>query len=288
MPPDLDVLRPVRVIRGLAQSPAPAFKAIHVDHEMLEGLFDPFLLVDHFEMNGVFFAPHPHAGFSVSTYLFEDSEGAFLNRDSLGDDLVVRPGGILWAHAGAGLQHEENPAAEGSRVHGLQTWVNVPASRKHAPPTREAFEAGRLPSMAAPGGAHVRVLAGEWDGVRAPGELPAPIRYLDVDVPAGAEMSFALEAGHNAFVLVLRGDGWTGPAERESPLGADHVSAFGRAGGRVRIRAGEGGMRVAFGSGRPLEIPIVQHGPFVGASQEDLRRYFESYRSGRMGSLAER
>ena len=57
---------------------------------------DPFLNFDDFRMSVPTFPPHPHAGFSAVTYMFEDSPGAFINRDSLGDRSRIGPGALHW------------------------------------------------------------------------------------------------------------------------------------------------------------------------------------------------
>jgi len=285
MSPSALILEPARIVAGHVQSPAPAFHAVHIDHEMLGDLFDPFLLIDHFVMTGPFFAPHPHAGFSVSTYLFTDSEGKFLNRDSLGEDLLVEPGGFLWAHTGAGLQHEENPAKEGPRVHGLQTWVNIPVAAKHTPPSRAAFTPDQIPKIAWTGGAEIRLLAGKLGTARGPEGPPNVTCYADVRMPPGSEAAFESASGENTFTFALEGEGRIGPREAGVPLAAAHVAAFGRESGRIMIRAGEAGLHLVLGSGTPLGIPIVQQGPFVASSREELREYIERFRAGKMGRL---
>jgi redox-sensitive bicupin YhaK (pirin superfamily) len=85
------------------------------------------MMFDHYRMSGPTFAPHPHAGLSAVTYVFEDSAGAIHNRDSLGHDLDVQPGEILWTQAGSGVVHDEYPAKHDASVHGLQLFVNLTA-----------------------------------------------------------------------------------------------------------------------------------------------------------------
>ena len=65
-------------------------------------LLDPFLMVDHFRMREAAFAPHPHAGFSAVTYLFDDSATGLVSRDSLGGEHAIAPGGLHWTLAGRG------------------------------------------------------------------------------------------------------------------------------------------------------------------------------------------
>ncbi len=285
MSPTPVILEPARIIAGHVQTPAPAFHAVHIDHHMLGNLFDPFLLIDHFRMNGPFFAPHPHAGFSVSTYLLPDSEGTFLNRDNLGADLWIGPGGLLWAHTGAGMQHEENPAETGPRVHGVQTWVNIPLAAKQGAPSRAAFGAERVPVLAWPGGAEVRLLAGTLGDARGPEGPPNVTCYAYVNMPGGSEAAFDSAHGENTLVFVLEGDGRVGPADADAALASGHVAAFGLETGRIVLHAGASGLRFMLGAGMPLGIPIVQQGPFVASSRDELRGYIEKYRSGGMGEL---
>ncbi|OWT80692.1 MULTISPECIES: pirin-like C-terminal cupin domain-containing protein [unclassified Achromobacter] len=59
------------------------------------GALSPFLGVDHYWMNGPTFPPHPHAGISAVSYLLLDSETGMTNRDSIGTDNLIRPGGKI-------------------------------------------------------------------------------------------------------------------------------------------------------------------------------------------------
>ena len=80
------------------QQMSPSFRSFG-----LRGLpgfpLDPFLNVDDFRMSQPTFPPHPHAGFSAVTLMLEDSRGAFVNRDSLGDRSRIAPGGVHWTMA---------------------------------------------------------------------------------------------------------------------------------------------------------------------------------------------
>lgn len=90
------------------------------------GSLDPFINLTDFRMLLPYFPAHPHAGFSVMTYMFEDSGGAFINRDSYGDHSRIEPGALHWTQAGRGNQHEEVPEVPGEDCHGLQTDVGRP------------------------------------------------------------------------------------------------------------------------------------------------------------------
>ena len=109
---------------------------------------DPFLLFDH--MGPVEFGPgegtgtpwHPHRGFETVTYLLE---GDMEHRDSMGNHGYLRSGDTQWMTAGSGVLHKEGPSsaaqATGGRSHGLQLWVNLPASLKMTTPAYQDLRA---------------------------------------------------------------------------------------------------------------------------------------------------
>jgi redox-sensitive bicupin YhaK (pirin superfamily) len=108
-------------------------------------LLDPFIMVDHFRMREAVFAPHPHAGFSAVTYLFDDSATGLISRDSLGGEHAIPPGGLHWTLAGRGVMHDEFPAAPGLEAHGLQIFVNLPADQKLRAPSVMRLSPEQMP-----------------------------------------------------------------------------------------------------------------------------------------------
>ena len=78
------------------------FAAQSYQHADFGGLMDPLIMVDHFVMTKPTFGTHAHAGLSAVTVMFEDSEGAFHNRDSVGNDLDLAPGDLYWFKAARG------------------------------------------------------------------------------------------------------------------------------------------------------------------------------------------
>ena len=83
---------------------AESFRAGDIGEAM-----DPLVTVDHYVMTETTFGAHPHAGMSAVSLLFEDSEGLFHNRDSLGNDFDLQPGDLYWLSAGSGAVHDESP-----------------------------------------------------------------------------------------------------------------------------------------------------------------------------------
>jgi len=85
------------------------FSAQSYRHSEFDGLMDPLIMVDHFVMTKPTFGTHAHAGLSAVTVMFEDSEGGFRNRDSLGNDIDLAPGDLYWFKAAKGAIHSEEP-----------------------------------------------------------------------------------------------------------------------------------------------------------------------------------
>src|SRR4029450_4423886 len=68
---------------------------------------DPYLTIDHLVISQPQFRPHPHAGFSAITLMFEDSPGSISNRDSTGTHTLLKPGDLHWTQARSGVVNEE-------------------------------------------------------------------------------------------------------------------------------------------------------------------------------------
>ena len=213
------------VVRAAAERMGEAFEARRLTAERFDGLMDPLLLVDHFRMSAETFAAHPHAGFSPLTLLFEDSSGSIRNRDSQGVDLVIAPGDLLWTLAGRGVIHLENPVTEGPVCHGLQIWVNLPAREKGREPLVRHLRARQIPAQVRPG-VRVRVVAGEWAGVRSPLEAPQPLALLDGFLAPGAPFGYELPPGWNGLLYLVEGGitlEWRG---RQIPLAGSEAIAL--------------------------------------------------------------
>lgn len=258
-----------------------------VDHNLFDqlGSLDPFINLDDFRMAQPFFGPHPHAGFSVMTYMFEDSPGAFVNRDSLGDHSRIAPGGLHWTQAGRGVQHEEVPEIPGVEGHGLQMWVDHAAADRLVPPGSHHVEPADVPEVQPAPGVRVRVLVGAFAGVAAP-FVPVPrITLLDVHLDAGAVVEVPAPSAHRALVLLVAGSGDAGPVEGAAPLGAHDAATFAQDGERIVLRAGPAGVHALVGHGAPLGGPTLFGGPFVMSSPEQLADAARRYRAGEMGRL---
>ena len=240
---------------------------------------DPFLMLDHFGSDNpdeyiAGFPEHPHRGFITFTYMLD---GHMEHRDSMGNRGDLKAGGVQWMKAASGVIHSEMPQQTNGLMRGFQLWINLPARDKMSDPAYQEFSSAAIPEVALDAG-RVRVLAGEFGGVRGVIEDSATdVLYLDVTLAAAARFSLPLSETHNAFVYVFEGAGRLAGQELQT-----HSLAVLGAGDAVEIAAGEEGARFILVAGRPIGEPVVQYGPFVMNTREEIEQAFADYRDDRL------
>lgn len=273
-----------RLVAGQPTSDGAGVRLVRVLGHDLHRRLDPFLMLDAFGSDQASdyiagFPNHPHRGFETVTYMLE---GRMLHRDSAGNEGLLASGDVQWMTAGRGLVHSEMPQQEEGRMEGFQLWLNLPARDKMCAPRYQDIGSGQIPQVALPHGDKVRVIAGSTHGVAgAVQRAHTEPTYLDVHLSAGAEFAHALPPAHNALVYVYRGSAWVG--EQEVPVQRMAVLANDEAADGVAVRAGAHGVRALIIAGRPLNEPIVQYGPFVMNTTQEIQQAVNDYRAGLMG-----
>lgn len=130
---------------------------------------------------------HPHRGFETVTIVYE---GEVEHGDNAGHSGRIGPGDVQWMTAGRGILHVEKHGREFSRRGGtlemIQLWVNLPARHKMTEPRYQGILAGDIPAAALENGAgEVRVVAGEFGGVRGPARTFTPVNVWDARLEGG-------------------------------------------------------------------------------------------------------
>lgn len=229
------------------------FRALTLRDHGRTGLMDPVLGVDHAYMAGPTFPPHSHAGFSAVSYVFADAGTGLKNQDSIGTKNLIRPGGLHWTAAGRGIVHEEVPADDGKIAHLFQIFVNLPASRRSAPPYAISLEPEDVPVVDVPG-AYIRVPLGEYGTARSPITPPTHINLLDITLESDAKLPVPIATHHNCFVIPVRGriivDGEEYDAEG-SDIPAFPASVDGKT---ILLEAIEARAQAAVFSGLPVQF----------------------------------
>lgn len=263
---------------------------------------DPFLMLDHF--GPTTYAPgeavgapdHPHRGQETVTYMLQ---GEFEHKDSWGNEGRLGPGWVQWMTAGSGLVHSETPSAkvmkEGGTVEGFQLWVNLPAKDKFVEPRYQDTAAERIPVVAIPGaseGSTVKVITGESCGASAVIDTKTPISYLDVKLAsAGDTLRQEFPKTYSVLVYVFRESLLLGDGEAVVKTG--QVAEFGEVeeegGTAVVLKAPEGikePVRALIIAGEPIKEPVVQYGPFVMNTREQIMDAIRDFQAGRMGRIS--
>ena len=259
-----------------------SFSVKSVDLGALRQSVSPLLVVDDFRVRGQPFGPHPHAGFAAVTYVFEDSSASLRSRDSLGHDLVVGPGGMVWSHAGKGMLHEELPADLRQELHGLQFFVNLQARNKVSPAHVFQLLPHEVPVWTDEHGTRVRVVVGSFRDRLSPLVPPEPFTLLDVNL--ASDLPLESVDGYSYVVYVIEGSARVRADHASRNLVAGEAVAFQGTGSvtlSVRHKA-----HLLILSGRRIDEPVVFRGPFAMNTQQQIADAFARFESGSMGHLA--
>ena len=269
-----------RVIEGQPTSDGAGVRLTRVLSRNLQRRLAPFLMLDAFRSENPDdyiggFPDHPHRGFETITYMIA---GRMRHHDSAGNTGLLGPGGVQWMTAGRGLIHSELPEQEEGLMEGFQLWLNLPASRKMTAPSYRDIPASAIPEYSGDDGVLVRVIAGTSHGVSGAVQRPdtEPL-YLDLHLPAGSRFIQPLSAGHNAFTYTYRGSvniaGTTVEDQRMAILSNNGAAA-------ACIEANEDS-RLLIIAGQALNEPIVQSGPFVMNTPEEIHQAIQDYQTGK-------
>jgi hypothetical protein len=189
--------------------------------------------------------------------------------------------------AGSGILHEEYHEREltrrGGRMHMMQLWVNLPRKDKMTAPGYQPLTAEQIPSVALAGDAGaVRVIAGEYAGTRGPARTFTPVTLLDARVKAGGRLPVTVPRGHNAMAIVTSGRVRT--SERDASAG--ELILFENDGTELELSAlGTEDAHVLFLAGEPIAEPIVQYGPFVMNTRQEIQQAFLDFERGKFGEI---
>jgi redox-sensitive bicupin YhaK (pirin superfamily) len=275
--------RITKSVRGMATSDGAGVKLTRVIGTPLLRQVDPFLMLDEFRSDEpqdylAGFPDHPHRGFETFTYMIA---GRFRHRDNKGHEGVLGAGGGQWMTAGRGIIHSEMPEQEQGLVQGFQLWINLPAAEKMCAADYRDLSPESIPTATFPSGAVARVVSGRVLDVVGPiaPRTTEPV-FVELVLPAGAEASVPIPRGHEGFVYPFEGSVVAGEAGEERTLARGELGVLGE-GEHVRVRSGGEAARVLVVAGKPLREPVVQHGPFVMNTAEEIKQAIRDLQTGR-------
>lgn len=247
--------------------------------------FDPFLMLDEFGSENpdeyiAGFPPHPHRGFETVTYMLE---GRMRHEDHMGNVGLLQGGGVQWMTAARGVIHSEMPEQEEGAMRGFQLWLNLPAKSKMGEAGYDDIQPERIPRITTHNGVDVVVIAGQFDdgqtsqagAVQRPDTEP---QYFDFHMPAGADVTPRVAEGHRVLLYVYEGE--VEIAGQPQKLGTSRLARLSES-GEIQLSS-QTGARVLLIAGKPLGEPIVQYGPFVMNSREEIEQALRDFRDDKL------
>ena len=239
--------------------------------------YDPFMLLDYFGSNNpdeyiAGFPSHPHRGFSTFTYMID---GYIQHKDSMGNTGNLGPGGAQLMKAASGVIHSEMPKQENGLMRGFQLWINLPATNKIDRPEYQEYQADAFPLIETDDYL-AKVIMGNFANANGPIiDDVTDVSYLDIQVKPGKTFRQQLPSGHNSFIFVFEGDGRLNgkhvPINTLVALSNDDLD--------MRFVADEQGARFVVISGKPIGEPVVQYGPFVMNTREEIEIAMQDFQS---------
>lgn len=253
------------------------------------GAMDPLVMVDHYTMAVPTFGEHPHAGLSAVSLIFESSAGRLHNRDSLGNDFDLMPGDLYWLKAGSGVIHDEAPRS-GSTIHGLQIFVNLPASLRHSKPDSLHVKAKDMP-IVEKNGARVRIALGESNDIKGKAAPALPMTILDGTLQPGSEYTHHAKPDRNIWLYAIEGELNFKAGKYQKRLLANQSIAISNRSDSKGLtieltNSSQSKTQFALFVSKPIGEPFVTRGPFVMSTESEIEQIQSDYESGKLGVLS--
>lgn len=239
------------------------------------------------------FPYHPHRGFETVTIV---KEGIVDHTDSLGAAGRFGKGDVQWMTAGKGVQHSEMfPLLHKDKENPLeifQVWLNLPKASKFVEPHFKMLWEDNIPVLKETDNqgksAQVNVIAGALNDLQAPNPTPDSwaanpdnqVVILTIKIDANATWVLPKASpGVNRTLYFYKGkamqiQGESIPAQHSIQVHPDKD---------IVLQAGDEACLILVLQGKPINEPVVQHGPFVMNTMEEIREAFQDYERTQFG-----
>ena len=227
---------------------------------------------------GIDVRPHPHIGLATVTYLFD---GGLMHRDSLGTELLIKPGELNLMSAGRGIVHSERSGVEDrshtSRLFGIQAWAALPKSHEEEMPQFAHYDAGALPRITGEGKT-IRLIMGSLYGQSSPAVFPHDCFYAEATLAPGAILPLDPDYDERAIFIVSGEIDVAGQT-----FGAGRLLVF-RPGDRISVLANSMSRLMLLG-GEPMDGPRHIWWNFVSSSEDRIRAAKADWKAGRFETV---
>lgn len=225
---------------------------------------------------------HPHRGFETVTIIHK---GAVAHHDSAGNSGVIGPGDVQWMTAGSGVLHKEYHEAEFSKTGGpfqmVQLWVNLPKIHKMTPPKYQTLQQSMHGLVRLdPQGSEVRVIAGEFDGIKGSASTFTPMQVWDMRLRKDKSFRFDLPEHYNTLIVAIEGK----LSVQQQVVNEHHLVLFKNQGTEIMLEALEDCTLLVL-SGEPIDEPVFHYGPFLMNTAQDIQQAIDDLNAGKFGVL---
>jgi len=223
--------------------------------------------------------PHPHAGFETVSLMLEGEMGDSAHKMKGGDFQKMT--------AGSGIIHTETIERK-AKMRLLQLWTVLPKKDRWTLPKVQDLPLEKVPKIV-DDGVEIRLYSGTLAGVSSPLQNFVPMIIADIHLDAGVTTTQQIPAVYTTFLYVIDGSIQVG-GDNNNILKENHVGWLDRftedVSSEVKLTAGASRTRVVLYSGQPQGDEIVSHGPFIGDTEDDIRRLYQEFRQGKMKHIS--
>jgi redox-sensitive bicupin YhaK (pirin superfamily) len=223
---------------------------------------------------------HPHAGIIPTTYFLS---GNGHHRDSLNYDLQIGKGDFMMFTSGRGAIHMEETGQklynDGGLYHGFQIWLNMPSKYKFIDPATQVFQQDKTAKINEEDFS-ATVVMGELMGAKSKVEPLFPAFYFHLNLKANKKVTIPTDPQHNAFIYVISGKIEVAGSKE---ITQNQVVLYERGEIDINLFCTEDAELLMLG-GKPHNEPVFAYGPFVMNSEDEIRKCYADYQSGKMGN----
>ena len=214
-------------------------------------------------------APHPHIGLQTVSWLVQ---GEIVHNDSLGNEALLRAGGVNVMTSGGGIAHsEETPPANSGQLNGVQLWVALPDEHRHGPASFQHID--EVPIVEQTDGT-VSVFAGTLLGQSSSAKHASPILGVDIALRTNASLELPLDPSFEHAALLITGD-----AEIDGQsIDATSLWYLGTSRSSVEFKS-KNGCRVLLIGGPPFPEQILIWWNFVARTPEEIAEARSAWQS---------
>lgn len=264
--------------RGMPAQDGAGVKLTRIINQPSLRYQDPFLMLDEFRSDNpndyiAGFPPHPHRGFVTLTYMLA---GRMEHQDSVGNSGVVEAGGAQWMKAARGIIHAEMPKQQDGLMWGFQLWINLPAAEKMSPAAWADYPQTTIPEVYY-AESLVRVIAGEFAQQTGPIQQPQQ-RFLMLDVRLQQAAPVTIVSAGQACRL---GYVYLGTVAVNGDIVQQGELVRLAADATIELSSTDGAAMILL-AGQPIDEPIVQHGPFVMNTRQEIEQAIFDYKHGQL------